>query len=56
MLPSNEADLHISGEGESGFGGAMTSADFNGDGAAELIVAAHRYEDEVGRLSIFNLK
>jgi hypothetical protein len=56
LLSSDDADLHILGEGQSGFGGAIVSADFNGDGAAELIVAAHRYEDEKGRLSIFNLK
>jgi hypothetical protein len=56
ILSTSGADLHISGQGQSGFGVALSSADFNGDGAEEFIVAAHRYEDEIGRLSIFNLK
>jgi hypothetical protein len=33
----------------------MSSADFDGDGAEELIVSSPRWEDQAGRISIFSL-
>ena len=51
---AGDADLHIRGDGETQFGSAITSADFTGDGTEQLIVAAPRYNEEDGRISVFS--
>ena len=51
---AGDADLHIRGDGETQFGSTITSADFTGDGSEELIVAAPRYNEEDGRISVFS--
>jgi hypothetical protein len=56
IIASTEASLHMRGDGATQFGSALTSADFNGDGAEELIVASPRWSDQEGRISIFSLK
>jgi hypothetical protein len=55
LFSASAADLHMRGDGATQFGSAMSSADFDGDGAEELIVASPRWSDEEGRISIFSL-
>ena len=54
IAPSS-ADLRLTGAGFSGFGSAINSADFDGNGIDELIVASHRWNVEMGRVSLFSL-
>jgi hypothetical protein len=54
-MTSSSADLRITGTGFSGFGSAINSADFDENGIEELMVAAHRWNLEMGRISVFSL-
>jgi hypothetical protein len=54
-IASSSADLRITGSGFSGFGSAINSADFDENGVHELMVSAHRWNLEMGRISLFSL-
>jgi hypothetical protein len=54
-ISADDADLSMVGDGATQFGSSMSSADFDGDGAEELIVSSPRWEDQAGRISIFSL-
>ena len=45
----------VAGSGLSGFGTTIRSADLDDNGVEELMVASHRWNDGMGRVSIFAL-
>ncbi|MDD5397409.1 MAG: FG-GAP repeat protein [Candidatus Moranbacteria bacterium] len=55
LLPTTAvaADVTITGEASSNFGGSFASGDFNGDGKTDLAVGAAGYSSNTGRAYIF---
>ena len=47
------ADVTITGEASTNFGGALRTGDFNFDGKVDLVVGAQRYSSVTGRAYIF---